>query len=278
MLKSLVDEDLMVYYNYLKSQKRFTQKELENLLKKDDLYSKRQFIEGYLYYSFVFSFNVYSKFTTSANINENYTVMDFIQDANLFLIDLIYNKKYSNNIELFNLYYWYKLKHILEKSIILSNVPKDKEYSAIIKKAQEDFYNINQREATIEELVELTSINKDIIKRVLSIKVCYLNDFNDEELANMIGYDDVLEKIINQSMRIETSKVVEECLMCLSERSREFIHRIYGFNGANIETLTHIAEENNISRQAVHRIKERALVKIYKKNSKKLENYRKNNY
>ena len=59
----LENKEIREYYNYVKSQRTLSLKELEALLEKDDKVSKQKFVNGYLYNVFVYAYQIYNHFT-----------------------------------------------------------------------------------------------------------------------------------------------------------------------------------------------------------------------
>ena len=72
----LKNEEIREYYERVKSQRILTLKELETLLKKDDKISKQEFVNAYLYYVFVYAYQIYSYFTKYLEFD--YSFEDFL--------------------------------------------------------------------------------------------------------------------------------------------------------------------------------------------------------
>ena len=101
-----IDECAKEYYEIVNKDKILNIRVLNNLLTTSNE-SKQMFIRSYLYQVFLYAYQIYSHVIDKVEVN--YSFMDFVQDGNLLLIDMVSKEKYTSDIQTFSLYYWYYL-------------------------------------------------------------------------------------------------------------------------------------------------------------------------
>lgn len=259
------------YYNYVKSQKTLSLKELDDLLKKDDKVSKQKFVNAYLYYVFVYAYQIYNYFTKYLEID--YSFEDFLQDGNLLLLSIIDRPRAKNNISLFSLYYWSTLKMVLERKISNNKANLTLYNRLCILKSRDDFFRINQREATINELVTLTKLSKNLVEAALLEPTLDIENLSENKINYLIGSYEVEEYVIDKIIQEKDCEIINQCLSDLTEKRRIIIEKFYGINENDEKSLSEIGEELNISKQCAHEMKNRSLKKLYKKNKSLLDLY-----
>ena len=84
--------------------------------------------------------------------------------------------------------------------------------------------------------------------------------FDIEDLAAALSEEDPDDP----DLASEKEALVERCLSVLNPRERDIMEKIAGLNGNYVHSLSEIAREQNISRQRIFIIKERAKKKILK--------------
>lgn len=267
----LNNKEIREYYNYVKSQKTLSLKELEALLEKDDQVSKRKFLNAYLYYVFVYAYQIYNYFTKYVEFN--YSFEDFLQDGNLLLLSIIKEQNIKPKISSFSLYYWITLKRVLEHKICNHKATMTLNERVRIIKARDDFFRKNQREATINELVTLTKLSKNLVEAALLETSLDIENFSENKINYLIGSYEVEEYVIDKIINEKDCEIINQCLGDLTEKRRIIIEKFYGINENDEKSLSEIGEELNISKQCAHEMKNRSLKKIYKQNKRLLDLY-----
>jgi len=259
------------YYNYVKSQKTLSLKELDELLKKDDKNSKQKFVNAYLYYVFVYTYQIYNYFTKYLEVD--YSFEDFLQDGNLLLLSIIKEQSVKPKISSFSLYYWINLKKVLEHKISINGAKLTISERLRILKCRDDFFRKNQREATINELVTLTKLSKNLVEASLLETSLDIENLSENKINYLIGSYEVEEYVIDKIIQEKDCEIINQCLSDLTEKRRIIIEKFYGINENDEKSLSEIGEELNISKQCVHEMKNRSLKKIYNKNKILLDLY-----
>lgn len=273
-MNSLLNEELKEYYNYVKTKKRLSCNELTALLNQKDNLSKKQFIEAYLYYVFIFAYRIYMRFTNEFDLN--YSLMDFIQDGNLLLLKIIYNQKCMNDIGSFNLYFWLNLKRILEGHIVPTKTRITISRLRKLLETKDEFYKINRREATIEELMKLTNFSRPVIESIFINDNIDISELDDEYLAKYLGYYEFEEESIERLNQRCDREIIDICMKSLSKKQAHIITSLYGLEDGVPKTLDEIGKEYGFSKQYIHEINNNALSKMRRENYRILKKYHNN--
>lgn len=272
----LKDKEIKEYYNYVKSQKTLSLKELDELLKKDDQVSKQKFINAYLYYVFVYAYQIYNYF--AKYLEFNYSFEDFLQDGNLLLISLINRPLVKNSISLFSLYYWIKLKMVLEHKISNNKAKLALNKRLQILKARDDFFIINHREATISELVTLTKVSKNLVEAALLETPLDIESISENKVAHILGAHEIEEYVMDKIINGEDNEIINTCLLNLSEKEKMIVENVFGLNGDEVKSLGELAKEFHLSKQRIHQVKKKILKRIYDENKTLLDEYHKKRF
>lgn len=270
---SFFDEEIKEYYNYVKKTKIVNRNELNNLLISS---SKAKFIKAYLYHVFIYAYQIYSHVTKQIEVD--YPFIDFIQEGNLLLIEMVNNNKYTKDIKTFSLYYWYHLKRVLDNIILPRSKAVNLESYLKVLYFKDELYKILKHEPTIDELISFTSYKKHIIVHSLAPKDMLISPFDISTLDTYLEPVEFESEVVS-NLSINTIKeVVLECIEFLSEDKKELIFEIYGLNGHHIKTLRQIAKEKGVSIQYISKTNQVLLQKIKRRNFRLLKEYRENNY
>ena len=266
-----MDKEIQEYYNWVRLLKKLTKKEMIDLF--DDKTSKQEFIRSYLYHVFIHACNIYSYF--SKKIDINYSLMDYIQDSNLLLVELVYKDKYED-YNVFCLFLYRKMCHLFEKKVL--SYRKSLHISDILKLEMicDNFFKKNGREITLDELQKITNMRRDILMNFLYGETLDIDEIDDEALAVYMGYEEFENNSIENLMPCNSNVVARKCMECLNDRNREIIERIFGLNGNEPKSQSQIAREMGCTRQEISASKERSFRKILNEISPLLDEYRKN--
>ena len=259
------------YYNYVKSQKTLSLKELDELLKKDDKNSKQKFVNAYLYYVFVYTYQIYNYFTKYLEVD--YSFEDFLQDGNLLLLSIIKEQSVKPKISSFSLYYWINLKKVLEHKISINGAKLTISERLRILKCRDDFFRKNQREATIRELVSLTKLSKNLVESALLETSLDIENISENKIAYIIGAYEIEEYVMDKITQEEDSTFINTWLGDLNENEQKIVENIFGLNGNEVKSLGDLARESHVSRQYVHQVKKKIMKKLYSKNQTLLDEY-----
>ncbi len=125
-----------------------------------------------------------------------------------------------------------------------------------------------EREASIEELVEKTGLTKEAIKKSMdSYRKCQsldapVREDSDMSLTNVLEDDQINSPdhsmAVKESIRIE----VEEMLKTLPDRQATILSMYFGIGEKHPSTLDDIADHIGVSRERVRQIRDRGLRKL----------------
>lgn len=272
----LKDKEIREYYNYVKSQKTLSLKELDELLKKDDQVSKQKFVNAYLYYVFIYTYQIYNYFTKYVEVN--YSFEDFLQDGNLLLLSIIERPNVKISISLFSLYYWSSLKMVLERKTSNNKANLTLYKRLQILKARDDFFRINKREATTSELVALTKLSKTLVEASLLEPSLDIENISENKIAYIVGASEIEEYVMDKITQEEDSEFINTCLLDFDEKEKMIIENVFGLNENEVKTLGELAKELHVSKQYVHEIKKKTLKKLYSENKMNFDEYHKKRF
>lgn len=270
-----MDKEIKDYYEYVKSLKRLSIGELRKLYENDDVSSKKKFLEAYLYYIFANACNVYKYL--SQKIDIKYPLMDFIQDSNLYAVELIFNSKYKiKEFTFFRLYLYRGMFYLLEKNILVKSKGFRLKEIIALQEFCDNYLKENRKEITLDELEKLTNVKYYRLVNFFIDDSISIDELDDEILSNIIGYDTFEDELVESLLPCNINKVVQECLSCLNERNKEIIERLYGLNNRKQDSQTQIACDMGCSRQEIFASKDRSIRKMFKEKGYLIEEYRKN--
>ena len=142
-----------------------------------------------------------------------------------------------------------------------------------ILKAQDDFFKINQREATISELATLTKLSKNLVEATLLEPSLDIENISENKIAYLIGAYEIEEYVMDKIINEEDSEIVNRCLLELNENEKMIVESIFGLNENEVKSLGDLAKESHVSRQRIHEVKNKILKKIYSENKVVLDEY-----
>ena len=140
-------------------------------------------------------------------------------------------------------------------------------------KARDDFFRQNQSEATINDLVTLTKLSKNLVEAALLETSLDIENLSENKINYLIGSYEVEEYVMDKIIQEKDCEIINKCLGDLTEKRRIIIEKFYGINECDEKSLSEIWEKLNISKQCAHEMKNRSLKKIYKKNKRLLDLY-----
>lgn len=215
---------------------------------------QKKFTKAFLYYVIIYCNRLYKKF--KYYLSSDYSLIDFIQDGNIILIDLIYKNKYTQ-LSLFN-YALYgalhnKIESIVDKNRYYINYVELTKVLDIIKK----YYHENKEIISYEELLELTKMEENRLNDILE----YIE--NNQYLAsdaNIFFEDEIIDKINQEELKAEINNFLYE----ITGRKKDIIVLYYELNNHEKMSLKKIAQYYHTSKQNVGNIKNKVLLEMKK--------------
>lgn len=251
-------------YALVQNKEKIKVKDLENLLKKDNIDDRKRFIEGYLPSLFSMTYNLYNTYRNM--FNDSYDFEDLFYDAIELLIrnfdrwNYIENRSDYENISSFTNLIRHKLLNLLTKTnvfhITYSTWKKFYDLMMIKKKYQED----NDEDISFEELIDLCGLDKDIY--------CRLNE--------LVNYDylhakyDIIDSYIEKENDYEAFCDIKKIINKMSNlKARKVMYKYFGIYPYGEKSIKEIANEMALSRQMIYLLKKQSCDQI--KNNENLK-------
>lgn len=147
---------------------------------------------------------------------------------------------------------------------------------AKIKAASSQFACENGREASFDEISNLTGVKPEKVKLFLETAepFCYSLDAEgldgDSEFSKF-SYDHLMVDEGEEKRNDDEYNLIDKAMETLNIRQRRVINKRYGLDGQRPLSLTQIAEEEKVSTERIRQIQERALKKMKQKIAHKVE-------
>lgn len=263
------DEVILEYYNYVKSKKRLSINELTNLLIQNDDNSKKMFMDSYLYYVFVITMQLYKK--AKKYVNFSYSFMDFIQEGNLLLMEML-NKNNYDSFNLFEYAFYSRMTLIFEKRIKPESPGFKISRLININHIQEDYWRKFHCDIPISELSRLTGFSEGKISFILGYNF-QIDKMSDEDLSGYIGYYDIEDEVIEDLMQYDSIELLRTLLECLPCEQRDLLIKLFGLFGEKKEKYYEISRQFGICVRSVYSLKDKAIEKIRSDNKRLLKQY-----
>ncbi|MBP5210342.1 MAG: sigma-70 family RNA polymerase sigma factor [Bacteroidales bacterium] len=214
--------------------------------------------------------------------NQGLSLPDLINEGNLGLIKAAEKFDETRGFKFISYAVWWIRQSILQALAEQSRIvrlPLNQVGSLNkINKALSKFEQENERMPSPEELSEILDISRDKINDTLRVSGRHVSvdapfvDGEDNNLLDVLVNNDspIADKgLVNESL----NKEIERALSTLTEREREIIKSFFGI-GCQEKTLEEIGEEQNLTRERVRQIKEKAIRRLrHSARSKLLKSY-----
>ena len=148
-----------------------------------------------------------------------------------------------------------------------------------IKIAQEKVFSETGHKASVEEISELTHLDKKAIDKISKQKIntLSLDSTSFTKKHERVSINDFLEdtKTIDPKTLYYREKVkdsIEESINKLPPRDAYIVKQYFGLEGDKSKNFAQIGEELGLSRERVRQIQKKALQKIFKETYKEIEN------
>lgn len=206
---------------------------------------------------------------------------DLVQEGNIGLIRAVdsYNPTLGWR---FSTYAMHWIKQAISRAILNSSrtirIPIHiQELQSKYNKAQREFMNKNNREATTAEVAKILNIDikkikeiEELIKEPISLSTS-LNDEDDGTVEDLVAdpnADRPDDRIDNELL----AKALNDLLDSLGGREKEIIIARYGLNGGKAKTLDQLGTEYGLTKERIRQIEQSALHKL--RNPRRSENLR----
>jgi len=209
--------------------------------------------------------------------NQGLPLSDLINEGNIGLIKAAQRFDPSRGFKFISYAVWWIRQSILQAIVEkarLVRLPLNKAAAYHkINKASRVFQQDHERLPTMDELAEITDINKAILGNVMNNSIRHqstdapLGEEEDFALADMLqdqGAKEPDEPLMNEALHNE----LERLMKALSPRERNILNMYFGMNGETRMTLAEIGDRLGLTRERIRQIKERGLRKLrrYSKN------------
>jgi len=210
-------------------------------------------------------------FSIAKEYAKDETILDFVNEGNFGLMKAIEKFDYTRGFKFItyakDMIRAYMNMYAAELGLVRKS--NNTKYSAKLKSIKAEFLAKNEREATIDEIVDIfhDKYGIDIVNTndLLDINMTRINDSYDEDgatieensemavrTASHNNYEDEMDKE-------EDNTLIGKCLKTLDERSRQIIKMSFGIGYENPICDDDIAEELGLTTVRIRQIKHAAI-------------------
>ncbi len=202
--------------------------------------------------------------------NQGLGLQDLINEGNMGLMKAAWKFDETKGFKFISYAVWWIRQSILqalaEQSRTIRLPFNQVNYLTKIARARNEFEQKNCRQATTEELAEMTGLSSDKIiesmvvsENTVSADASFSED-EDGALLDIIPDKDALpadSRVEAESIKIEIGRLLE----VLPERARNILKAIYGI-GCREMTIDEIGERYGLTRERVRQIREKSLRRL----------------
>lgn len=264
---------LSIYLDEIGKFEKLTQEEILELFKKYKNGDKQAKNKIY-YHNLRLVYSIVNKYA-KVLVNEDYDIMDLIQDGNIALMTAIEKFDLNKNIN-FSTFAFTVIKHSVLREYVKNGEKNQISEAAYfkdgkMKKIEMKFELKNGRKPTIEELSKLMGLPISTIEflKLVRVKTVSLDaTIKNSEKDNIVLMDVVSDKNAEIEFENVLNNVENEWIYplvmnsdFLSVKEKEIFKLYFGFDG-NPMGLSEIGEKLNYSREWVRRLRNRVVRKI----------------
>lgn len=215
--------------------------------------------------------------------NRGLTLAELISEGNMGLIKAIEKFEPEQHNKLISYAVWWIRQKILfalaEKTSVIRMPLGKANIANKVKFAQDKVFSETGQKATLEELSEITDLDKKAIKKINKQMVktmsiddeSYTNKHEKLSISNFLEDKDMLDpKTLYYREKVQDS--IEESINKLPPREAYIVKQYFGLEGDNSKNFAQIGEELGLSRERVRQIQKKALQEIMKDAYKEMEN------
>lgn len=215
--------------------------------------------------------------------NRGLSLAELISEGNLGLIKAIekFDPKKDNKLISYAVW-WIKQKILFalaEKTNVIRMPLGKANIANKIKIAKEKYFSETGDRASVEDLSELTDLNKKAIHKIkrqsvntISIEDSSYTSNQEKVTLDKFLKDDQISDPQTLYYRKKVHNTIERSIESLTEREALIINEYFGLSGSKGKNFAQIGDELNLSRERVRQIQKKALEKILKDVTKELGN------
>ncbi|MCK4655031.1 MAG: RNA polymerase sigma factor RpoD/SigA, partial [Candidatus Cloacimonetes bacterium] len=215
--------------------------------------------------------------------NRGLSLAELISEGNMGLIKAIEKFEPEMHNKLISYAVWWIKQKILfalaEKTSVIRMPLGKSNMASKIKIAQEKVFRETGHKASVEEISELTHLDKKVIDKISKQKISTLSldSTSFTKKHERVSLNNFLEdtKTIDPKTLYYREKVkdsIEESINKLPPRDAYIVKQYFGLEGDKSKNFAQIGEELGLSRERVRQIQKKALQKIFKETYKEIEN------
>lgn len=202
--------------------------------------------------------------------NQGLGLQDLINEGNMGLMKAAWKFDETKGFKFISYAVWWIRQSILqalaEQSRTIRLPFNQVNYLTKIARARNEFEQKNCRQATTEELAEMTGLSSDKIIESMAVSEntvsadARFSEDEDGALLDIIPDKDALpadSRVEAESIKIEIGRLLE----VLPERARNILKAIYGI-GCREMTIDEIGERYGLTRERVRQIREKSLRRL----------------
>lgn len=239
------------YCNFVNNIPKLTYKESNELLKSNDLESKKKLVEGSLRFVFKYVidfYNYYSKY-----VYLPFSLMDYVQDANELLVNLIYGDYKYENYNFLRFAFYHNIFSLLKKRISINEPSNYVDEYVDILKFRDEYYKKFRKEASIDiiaDTMDLSASHIELLERMFKPFI-NINNLNNSDYNNLIS-ESFESEVFDKEFKDAFFDAILESR--LTDNQRNVIINHYGLGDVNpCGTLSETGELIGVTRQAIKR-------------------------
>ena len=250
------------YCDFVNNIPKLTYKESNELLKNNDLESKKRLVEGSLrlVFKYVVDFyNYYSKY-----LYLPFSLMDYVQDANELLVKLVYGDYKYGSYDLLKFAFHHSILGLLKKRVTINEPSSYVDEYVDILKFQDEYYKKFRKEPSIDiiaDTMDLSISHAEVLERMFK-PFANINGLNNDDYNSLID-ESIESEVFDKGFKEAFFDSILEST--LTKKQKEVVINHYGLGDVNpCGTLSETGELLGVTRQAIKRTLENSKDKLKK--------------